>query len=239
MDLYPAIDLRAGRVVRLAQGDFARETAYRDDPVAVAGEYEAAGAPWLHVVDLDAARSDGDNRDAVAKIVGAVRTPVQCGGGVRDEQSADALLELGVRRVVIGTAAVERPELVERLAARHPGGVVVGLDHRNGAVRVRGWQHDAGVALLDLVVDATASGAAAIIVTDIGRDGMLRGPDLDGLAAVIRATDLPVIASGGVGSLDDLGALRDAGAAGVIVGRALYERAFTLEEAIAACAPSG
>jgi phosphoribosylformimino-5-aminoimidazole carboxamide ribotide isomerase len=236
VDLYPAIDLRDGRVVRLAQGDFERETAYHEDPVAVAQEYEAAGASWIHIVDLDAARGKGHNRDAVASIVRTVRTPVQCGGGVRDEDAADALIGLGVGRVVIGTAAVERPELVGRLAARHPGRVAVGLDHRNGEVQVRGWLEGSGARVLDLVTVATANHAAAVVVTDIGRDGMLVGPDLDGLAAIVRATTVPVIASGGVGSLGDLVALRDVGVAGVIVGRALYEGAFTIEEAIETCA---
>ena len=232
MDLYPAIDLLGGRVVRLAQGDFARETAYRDDPVAVAQQYEAAGAPWIHVVDLDAARGTGHNREVIATIAASVRTPLQCGGGVRNDDAAEALLGVGVRRVVIGTAAVERPELVARLGARHPGRVAVGLDHRDGEVRLRGWVEGSGEQLLDLVAATAASHAAAIVVTDIGRDGMLRGPDLDGLTAVVRATDLPVIASGGVGSLDDLRAVRGVGVAGVIVGRALYEGAFTVQEAL-------
>jgi phosphoribosylformimino-5-aminoimidazole carboxamide ribotide isomerase len=196
-----------------------------------------AGAPWIHVVDLDAARGEGDNREAVSAIVRAVRTPVQCGGGVRDEAAADALLGLGVRRVVLGTAAVERPELVARLGGRHPGRVAVGLDHRGGDVRVRGWLEESGARLLDLVAAAGRSGAAAVVVTDIGRDGMLAGPDLDGLVGAVRASAVPVIASGGVGSLADLRALRTVGVAGVVVGRALYEGAFTVEEAIAACGP--
>jgi len=234
MDLYPAIDLRGGRVVNLVQGDFGRETAYRDDPVAVAREYEAAGAPWIHVVDLDAARGTGHNRELVASIAGSVHTPVQCGGGVRDEAAADALLDAGVHRVVIGTAAVEDPELVGRVSARHPGHVAVGFDHRDGEVRVRGWVEGSGARLLDLVTALAATGAAAVIVTDIARDGMLAGTDVDGLRAVVRATDLPVIASGGVGSLDDLRALGGIGVSGVIVGRALYEGAFTVREAVAA-----
>ena len=233
MDLYPAIDLRGGRVVNLVQGDFGRETAYRDDPVAVAREFEAAGAPWIHVVDLDAARGTGHNRELVAAIAGAVRAPVQCGGGVRDDDAAEALLGVGVRRVVIGTAAVEQTELVGRLGARHPGRVAVGFDHRDGEVRVRGWVEGSGEQLLDLVAAAAVSHAAAVIVTDIGRDGMLAGTDVDGLATVVRSTNLPVIASGGVGSLDDLRALGGTGVAGVIVGRALYEGAFTVEEAVA------
>jgi phosphoribosylformimino-5-aminoimidazole carboxamide ribotide isomerase len=238
MDLYPAIDLRGGRVVNLVQGDFGRETAYRDDPVAVAQEYEAAGAPWIHVVDLDAARGTGHNRELVASIAGSVHTRVQCGGGVRDESAAEALLGVGVHRVVLGTAAVEDPKLVARLAERHPGQVAVGFDHRDGEVRVRGWVEGSGARLLDLVTALGATGAAAVVVTDIGRDGMLAGTDLDGLRALVRATELPVIASGGVGSLDDLRALGGTGVSGVIVGRALYEGAFTVQEAVAALHPT-
>jgi phosphoribosylformimino-5-aminoimidazole carboxamide ribotide isomerase len=239
MDVYPAIDLRGGRVVRLAQGDFERETAYRDDPVAVASEYAAAGACWIHVVDLDATRDAGDNREAVESIARTLDVAVQCGGGVRDDNVADAILDLGVRRVVIGTAAVEHPSLVATLAARHPDRVAVGVDHRDGEVRVRGWLEGSGRQLHEVVEAAVANGAAAVIVTDIGRDGMLTGPDVDGLAALATTTAVPVIASGGVGSLDDLRALHETGVAGVIVGRALYEGAFTVEEAVAVCARLG
>jgi phosphoribosylformimino-5-aminoimidazole carboxamide ribotide isomerase len=168
-----------------------------------------------------------------------VDVPVQCGGGVRDEDAAAAVLGLGVQRVVIGTAAVERPALVATLAARHPGRVAVGVDHRDGEVRVRGWLEGSGLQLGDVVATATASGAAAVIVTDIGRDGMLSGPDIDGLAELVKATDAPVVASGGVGSLDDLRALHTTGVTGVIVGRALYEGAFTIEEAVGVCTRLG
>ena len=234
MDLYPAIDLRDGHVVRLVQGDFDRETVYCDDPAAVAREYEAAGVPWIHVVDLDAARGTGNNRGAIAEIARAVRTPVQCGGGVRDEETAGALLSLGVRRVVLGTAAVEHPDLVGDLGTRYPGRVAVGIDHRHGEVRVRGWLEGSGARLLDLVAGAAANHAAAVVVTDIGRDGSLVGPDLEGLASVVDATTVPVIASGGVRSLGDLDALALIGVDGVIVGRALYEGAFTVEDAMSA-----
>ena len=193
-------------------------------------------APVPHEACLggDAARSTGHNRELVASIAASVQTPVQCGGGVRDDAAAEALLDAGVRRVVIGTAAVEDPDLVGRLGARHPGRVAVGLDHRDGEVRVRGWVEGSGARLLDLVTALAATGAAAVVVTDIGRDGMLAGTDVDGLRAVVRTTHLPVIASGGVGSLDDLRALGGTGVSGVIVGRALYEGAFTVQEAVAA-----
>jgi phosphoribosylformimino-5-aminoimidazole carboxamide ribotide isomerase len=237
MDLYPAIDLRDGRVVRLQQGDYDAETVYGDDPVAVARSFAAAGAPWIHVVDLDAARSgEPVNRAVVEAIAGAVDVPVQTGGGIRDATSADALLGSGVRRVVVGSAAVEDPDLVERLAARHPGRIAVGLDHRDGEVRTHGWREGSGAQLLDLVRLLALPGVGAFVVTDIARDAMLAGPDLDGLSSVVAATDIPVVASGGVATLDDFRSLRDVGVAGVIVGKAIYERRFAVDEAVAACA---
>jgi len=236
MDLYPAIDLLDGRAVRLYQGDYARETVYNDDPVAQAMEFAAAGARWIHVVDLDAARTGAPrNRDVIAAICDAVDVPIQTGGGVRSEAAADALFELGVTRVVLGTAALEDPELVRLLASRHP--VAVGLDARGREVAVRGWEEGSGQDLLDVARGFADAGVEALIVTEIGRDGTLEGPDLDGLGEVLEATELPVIASGGVGSLADiiaLNALRSAGRriSGAIVGRALYEGAFTLSDAL-------
>ena len=239
MDLYPAIDVRGGRCVRLLQGDYERETVYGDDPVAVAKGYEAAGAPWVHVVDLDAARGGRpENREVVAAIASAVSISVQAGGGVRDEVAAEALLSAGVQRVVIGTAALRRPELVRRLAPAWPGRVAVGIDGRGGEAAVQGWTEGSGVSVLEAVARFEDAGVAAVVVTDIGRDGTLTGPDVDGLAAVLERTAVDVIASGGVGSLDDLRALAQLPLAGVIVGKALYEGVFTVEEAIAACAPS-
>lgn len=244
MDLFPAIDLRDGKCVRLLQGDYARETVYGGDPVAMAKEFEAAGAPWVHVVDLDAARTGRpENRDEVAAIAAAVSVPVQTGGGVRDEFSAEALLDSGVRRVVIGTAALEQPALVRRLAGRHPGRIVVGLDGRAGEAALRGWTEGSGVTILDAVARFEDAGVAAFVVTDISRDGMLTGPDVAGLAAVVERTTVDVVASGGVGSLDDLRTLAALDIdgrrlAGAIVGKAIYEGVFAVEEAVAACAPS-
>jgi phosphoribosylformimino-5-aminoimidazole carboxamide ribotide isomerase len=240
MDLYPAIDVRGGSCVRLVQGDYGQETVYRADPVAVAKEFEASGATWLHVVDLDAARTgQPENRDVVAAIARSVGVPVQSGGGVRDEKAAEALFAAGVTRVVIGTAALEDPDLVRALAARHPGGVAVGLDGRGGEAATRGWTEDSGIDVLDAIDRFEGAGVAAFVVTDIDRDGMLGGPDLAGLAAVLARTAVPIIASGGVSSLDDLRALARLGAAGAIVGKAIYEGVFTVEEGLAACAPSG
>jgi phosphoribosylformimino-5-aminoimidazole carboxamide ribotide isomerase len=245
MDLFPAIDLRAGHFVRLVEGDFARETVYGDDPVAVARSFARQGAPWIHVVDLDAARTgDPINRPVVEAIAGAVTVPVQTGGGVRSVEDAAALFAAGVTRVVVGTAAVERPELIDALASRWPGRVAVGLDHRDGEVRLRGWVEGGGQRVADLIPDAIRAGAVAVIVTDISRDGRLAGPDVTGLAGLLELTGAPLVASGGVARLDDLRLLaavraNGRGLEGVIVGKALYEGAFTVGEAVAACESLG
>ena len=232
--LYPAIDLRAGRAVRLLQGDYDRETVYGDDPVAIACSFVEQGATWIHVVDLDAARSgDPVNRPVVAAIAAAVagRARVQTGGGVRTLADARALSGAGVARVVMGSAAVNDPALVARVADVVP--VAVGLDHRGGELAVHGWTAGSGVRLDDVL--GRYPSAAAFVITDIARDGMLAGPDVVGLRAAAAATEVPVIASGGVSSLDDVRALATiAGLAGVITGKALYEGRFTVREGVAA-----
>ena len=239
MDLFPAIDLRDGRCVRLYQGDYAQETVYADDPVAQAQAFAAEGARWVHVVDLDAARTgDPHNREVVAAIAAAVDVPVQAGGGVRDDGAADDLLSLGVARVVVGTAALERPDWVRDLASRHPGRIAVGLDARGHDVAVRGWVEGSGRDVVEVARRFDGAGVAALVVTEIGRDGTLAGPALDQLADVLGATSLDVVASGGVGTLADLrrlSALEVDGRrlAGVIVGRALYEGAFRVNDAVA------
>ncbi len=238
MDLYPAIDLLDGRCVRLYQGDYERSTVYGDDPVAQALAFQAEGAPWVHVVDLDAARTGVPrNRDVVAAIAGALDVPVQTGGGVRTAEAAHALFDAGVARVVLGTAALEDPDLVRRLAADHA--VAVGLDARGSEVAVRGWLEGSGADVLDLAVAYQDAGVDALVVTEISRDGTLEGPDLDGLSRVLAATTVPVIASGGIGTLADIEALaglrfggRSLG--GAITGRAIYEGAFTVSDAVAA-----
>jgi phosphoribosylformimino-5-aminoimidazole carboxamide ribotide isomerase len=238
MDLYPAIDLLDGRCVRLYQGDYDQSTVYGDDPVAQALAFQSEGAPWVHVVDLDAARTgEPRNRDVVAAIAGALDVPVQTGGGVRTAEAADALFAAGVARVVLGTAALEDPDLVRRLAAEHP--VAVGLDARGSEVAVRGWLEGSGADVLDLAVAFQDAGVAALVVTEISRDGTLEGPDVDGLSRVLAATTVPVIASGGIGSLADvaaLAALQSDGRTleGAITGRAVYEGAFTVADAVAA-----
>lgn len=241
MELYPAIDLRGGRCVRLRQGDYDAEAVYDEDPVAVARRFAAAGARWLHVVDLDAARTgEPANLTTIEAICAAVPCRVQAGGGVRSVETAGTLLASGAARVVVGTAAVETPELVDDLISLHPGQVAVGLDARGRDVAVRGWVESASADLLELAGRFDRAGAAALVVTEIGRDGMLTGPDLDGLAGVLAATAVPVVASGGVATLADLARLRELRAAGgrslagAIVGTALYEGRFTIEDALAA-----
>lgn len=236
MELYPAIDLREGRCVRLLRGDYDRETRYGDDPVAQARAFVDAGATWLHVVDLDAARTGRPaNREAIGSICAAVDVPVQCGGGVRSVEAAAELATLGVARVVVGTAAVEDPDLVGAIAARQP--VAVGLDARGREVATRGWEYSTGADLLDLAVAFETAGVEALVVTEIDRDGTLEGPDLGQLAQVLAVTSIGVIASGGVGTLADLEALAqlEVGGrrlAGAIVGRALYEGTVDLAAAL-------
>jgi phosphoribosylformimino-5-aminoimidazole carboxamide ribotide isomerase len=232
MDLFPAIDLRGGRAVRLLQGDYAQETVYGDDPVALAESFAAAGARWIHVVDLDAARTgDPVNRPVVAAVAAAVRgrAKVQTGGGVRSVADAEALAAAGVARVVMGSAAVKDRTLVASVFRVVP--VAVGLDHRDGDVALHGWTQGSGLGVMDLL-DCYPD-AEAFVITNIARDGMLAGPDIEGLAAAAAASPIPVIASGGVSSLDDLRALnRVPGLAGVITGKAIYEHRFTVSEGL-------
>jgi phosphoribosylformimino-5-aminoimidazole carboxamide ribotide isomerase len=215
---------------------------YDDHPANVAGAFAATGVEWIHVVDLDAARTgEPANLAVIEKIAGAVRCNVQVGGGVRSAQAAASLLLAGAARVVVGTAAVEDPLLIDALCRDHPGRVAVGLDARGREVAVRGWTEGSGHDLVDVAARFAASGVACLIVTEIGVDGTMEGPSLDQLREVVAVTEIPVIASGGIGGLGDLAALAELEAAGrrlagAIVGRALYEGRFTLAEALAAVA---
>jgi phosphoribosylformimino-5-aminoimidazole carboxamide ribotide isomerase len=244
VELYPAVDLLEGGAVRLRQGDFAARTDF-GDPLALARSYRDGGARWVHVVDLDAARRGRPvQRDLVAALVSAVAPlHVQVGGGVRSAEDVEALLALGAARVVVGTLAATDPGAVRELAATYPGRVALGLDHRGGQVATEGWRSTSGQAASELLASLAGAPLGAVVVTAIDRDGTLEGPDLAGLAAVLVATEVPVVASGGVGSLEDLrqlAALRVGGRrlAGVVVGRALAEGAMSVEEALAACASS-
>tara|TARA_Y100000310_G_scaffold86054_1_gene82900 strand:- start:3119 stop:3868 length:750 start_codon:yes stop_codon:yes gene_type:complete len=234
--LFPAIDLRDGHCVRLLRGDYGQETVYGDDPVSQALAFQAAGAPWVHVVDLDAARSgDPVNRPLVAAIAAALDIPVQAGGGIRSIDAAAELFAAGVRRVVLGTAAVERPGLVGEVASL--GAVSVGLDVRGRELAVHGWTESSGLLLGPALRQFEGLGAEALVVTQIERDGTLEGPDIGMYREALEATRLDVVASGGVGTpghLDDLAALDVDGRrlAGVIVGRALYEGNVDVADAI-------
>jgi phosphoribosylformimino-5-aminoimidazole carboxamide ribotide isomerase len=240
MELFPAIDLRDGRSVRLAQGDFGRETVYGTDPVQRAKAFETAGARWLHVVDLDAARTGvATNRPVIAAIAAAVDIPVQAGGGVRQAEDVAELLTAGVARVVVGTAAILEKGFLADIAQRWPGQVVAAVDHRDGEVKVKGWSEGSGREVAGVVCDLAAAGAAAVMVTEISRDGLMLGPDMAGYRLLLEKCQVPLIASGGVGTLDDirrLAWLQGGGRhlAGVVVGRAIYEGRFTVPEAVAA-----
>jgi len=235
MELWPAIDLRGGRAVRLRQGDYDRETVFDADPIDVARRFVAAGARRLHLVDLDGAR-DGLPRqaDLVAGIAAAAGVPIQIGGGIRTPEAVRRYATLGVARFVVGSIAVERPELLADLATQWPGRVVLGLDARDGRVAVRGWRETTAVTVADVIGRHGGLPLAAVVFTDIATDGMLGGPNLASLAAVIGATPLPVVASGGIATAADIVAVARLGAAGCIVGRALYDGGLDLTAALGA-----
>ncbi|HEX9611376.1 MAG TPA: 1-(5-phosphoribosyl)-5-[(5-phosphoribosylamino)methylideneamino]imidazole-4-carboxamide isomerase [Gemmatimonadales bacterium] len=237
MEIYPAVDVQGGRVVRLAQGDASRATAYADDPLAQARAFAEAGARWVHFVDLDRALGrPADNRELARRFLAGTTLRVQVGGGLRSEEAIEEMLAWGADRVVIGTKAATDPPLVARLLARHgPERLAVGIDAQDGRVAVRGWTEVFDLTVADLAARVHAQGARTVIYTDVARDGMLSGPDVNGAAALARI-GLDVIASGGVASLDDIAAVRAARLAGVVVGRALYEGRFTVAQALACSA---
>jgi phosphoribosylformimino-5-aminoimidazole carboxamide ribotide isomerase len=233
--LYPAIDIRGGRAVRLIQGDYARETAYEDDPVVAARRWADGGARWLHIVDLDGAKAgEPVNLDHMRRIVAAVDVPVQLGGGLRDSKKVENAISAGAERVVLGTAAVRDPELAGAIAAAHGDRVVVSVDSRSGKVAAEGWTESSDLETAEVVATLTGRGVRRFVFTPVEVDGLMEGPDLDSLREVAEATDAEVIYSGGVGSLDhlrDLAGLGLGNLGGVIVGRALYEGRFSVAEA--------
>lgn len=236
-EVIPAIDLLEGRCVRLAQGDYDRVSVYGDEPAAVAAGFAAAGAPRLHVVDLDGARAGRPhNREAVRAIVAAARQrPVQLGGGMRSLDAVEDALALGVERAILGTAALQDPALVREVARRYPGRIAVGIDARAGRVAVQGWLETSEATALEVARCFEDVGVAAIVYTEIARDGMGTGPDLESTAALAAAVAIPVIASGGVGSTEHVRrAAATPGLAGIIVGKALYEGTVDLAAALAA-----
>jgi phosphoribosylformimino-5-aminoimidazole carboxamide ribotide isomerase len=235
VELFPAIDIRSGRVVRLSQGEAARETVYADDPALVARTFAEAGARWVHVVDLDRAFDRGNNDSAVRRIVAEVggRVRVQLGGGLRTLDRVRDGLALGVSRLVIGTAAATDPAvLAAAIGVASPERLAVGLDARDGFVAIRGWTESSGLRVADLAMDVVGLGITTLIYTDVARDGMLLGPDVAG-AVGLQSAGAEVVASGGVATLEDLRRVGEAGLAGAIVGRALYEGRIALGEALA------
>lgn len=263
MQIWPAIDLRAGRCVRLRQGDYGQETVFGDDPLAMALRWVREGATCLHLVDLDGAKdgapagtdltsvlrdpsnitgghsatsveNSSPNRAAVAAIVRGVGVPCELGGGIRDERAIAALLQLGVARLVIGTLALKRPDWFRGMCRKYPGRLVLGLDARDGRVATDGWLETSDVLATDLAQQFASEPLAAIVYTDIAKDGMMQGPNVPAMQAMQEAVDVPVIASGGVANAADVAALAKANLAGCIIGRALYEGTVTIEQAHAA-----
>jgi phosphoribosylformimino-5-aminoimidazole carboxamide ribotide isomerase len=236
--LYPAIDILDGRAVRLAQGDYERETAYDDDPVVAARRWEGDGARWLHVVDLDGARAgEPVNLEHVRRIVAAVSIPIQLGGGLRDSKMIEEAIASGVERIVLGTAAIRDPDLAEAIAAAHGERVVASVDERGGHVSSEGWTEESALAPAEAVSALTDRGINRFVYTPVDVDGLMEGPDLDSLRTVAEATDAEIVYSGGVGTLDHLRSLAALGLdnlGGVIVGRALYEGRFSIAEGQAA-----
>lgn len=242
MIIYPAIDIRGGKAVRLVEGDFAQETTYDDDPAAAARRWESLGADWIHVVDLDGARAGvRRNAESISRIRQVVRSRLQLGGGIRSLEDARAAFALGVDRVIIGSAAIGDPKLVAEAVREFGDAVAVGLDARNGKVAANGWVEQTDVDALTLAERYGAGGLSHVIFTDIHRDGRLKGPNLDALVSMIARFPGDVIASGGIGALADVEAVRSTGAAGAIIGSALYRGRVDFREALrtASESPSG
>ena len=234
MIIYPAIDLKNGQCVRLYKGDMTQDTVYSDNPAAQALEWQNSGFQWLHVVDLDGAIAGMPaNQHAVRDILKSVKIPVQLGGGIRTHAHIAHWIEAGVSRVILGTAAVRDPDLVRTACRAYPGKIAVGIDARGGRVSVDGWVHDANIDVIELARHFEDAGVAAIIYTDIERDGTGHGIDMQGTIELAQSTRIPVIASGGAGSLEDVRAVKRAKLNGMIIGRAFYDKTISTAEALA------
>jgi len=235
MDVIPAIDLMSGKCVRLIQGQYHRQIIYKDDPVAQAQEFVDAGAKWLHIIDLDGAKVGNPvNIEIVKAISDAVDLKVETGGGIRDEDSIRRMLDMGIERVIIGTSAISEFEWFTEMTNKFPEKLVLSLDARGSKVSIRGWTHESPQKLWDFASQSANLPLAAIIYTDINKDGMMAGPNLERTQALVQAVDIPVIAAGGVTNVDDVGKLKDLGVAGAIIGRSIYEGTIDLKQAIRA-----
>ncbi len=237
MNIYPAIDLQDGQIVRLQQGDLTKPTIYGDDPIAQARAFFGMGAKCLHIVDLDGAKTGrSKNREIIEKIVRTIGAPIQVGGGIRTMAAIEHWFNIGVRRIILGTAAVYDPQLMQNACARYPGRIFASIDARDGQVAVSGWVEATGLKAIDFALRCKTAGAGGIVYTDISRDGMLGGINLESTAELAQAVGLPVVASGGIGSLDDVRAvlkLKTSGVEGLIIGRALYDGTVDLKNALA------
>jgi phosphoribosylformimino-5-aminoimidazole carboxamide ribotide isomerase len=235
MNIYPAIDIKGGKCVRLIQGDMDKATVYEEVPARAAVKWRDMGATCLHVVDLDGAVNGKlCNTKTVEEIIKSINIPVQLGGGIRDMDTIEALLDIGVEKVILGTAALKSPDLVRQAVGRYPGNIVIGIDARDGYVAVEGWQKTSSVKALNLAKKMESLGVKTVVFTDIWRDGMLQGPNFSGIAEIIENTSLEVIASGGISRMEHLLKLKKMGASGAIVGKALYTGDISLGESISA-----
>lgn len=232
MIIYPAIDIRGGKCVRLTQGRYDDITIFSDDPVNMAKQFQNAGAKYLHIVDLDAARGDGDNREIISQIVKELSIPVQTGGGIRSMADIDEVLGFGVERIIIGTLAIKNPEIVAEAVKKYGKRIAVGIDARDGYVAIEGWEKTSGIKSSELAQQVESFGVDTIIYTDIATDGMLSGPNLFAVSEIVKKVKMNVIASGGVSSLKDILLLKDRGVAGVIVGKAIYTGDVDLGQAL-------
>lgn len=236
MIIYPAIDIRGGRCVRLTEGRFDAETVFADDPVEMAVKWAECGAKWLHLVDLDGALAgEGKNLSVIERILNNVKIPVELGGGIRSMQAIEKLLSLGVERLILGSAAVKNPDLLKEACIKYPGHIAVGIDAKNGEVAIEGWEKGSGIDAGLLAEKMADYGVSAIVFTDISRDGMLSGVNADATAVIARASGIPVIASGGVASLEDikrLKAVENDGVSGCVIGKAIYTGAVDLRAAL-------
>ncbi len=232
MILFPAIDIRKGKCVRLTQGQYDEITIFSDDPVSMALQFQKAGAEFLHVVDLDGARGETNNRKIISDIAKALDIPVQTGGGIRTMADIDDVLSLGLARVILGTSAVKNPDLVSEAVKKYGNKIIVGIDAKDGYVAIEGWEKTSSFKALDFAAEMEALGVATIIYTDIATDGMLTGPNLYAMEEMVKRVKMDVIASGGVASVKDIRKLKETNVAGVIVGKALYTGDVDLKQAL-------